>query len=92
MDRFHNLARRSRIAAYVLGRGSEYKFFYLHVENSDEEIRDCARRGLRVCGVIGLVRGRIETAVAESPEAARIMGSAREDFECALVQMSAPVN
>jgi len=89
-DLCHEIANRSRVAAYVLGNGTEYALFWLHARAEDEEIRECARRGFNRCGVIGLVGEKIVMVSRYGTES--LMESARDDFELALMQRGASVN
>jgi hypothetical protein len=94
-ERFHELARRSRIAAMVLGRGNAFELFYLHENNSEDSIQEAARRGFRAMGIVGMLPdGRVQTEAQEGEEAASIMASATSDFRHALARMHAhaPVN
>jgi hypothetical protein len=87
LDSFKNLASRSSICAMVVGKGQEFRLFYLHEDGVDEEIRAAAEQGYLSCGLIGLLaNGRLE--MQSEPDASEsLMLFARAEFLTALTLM-----
>jgi hypothetical protein len=83
------LASRATICAMVVGKGQDFRLFYLHENNVDDEIRAAAEAGYRSCGLIGLLpNGRLEVqSEADAPET--LMLFARTEFLTALTLMHA---
>jgi hypothetical protein len=86
-DRFKSLALRASVAAMVLGKGQEFRLFYLHENGIDEEIRAAAEQGYRSCGLIGLVNDHFVMEMQpDAPE--RLMLEARVEFLSAVAFMA----
>lgn len=84
-----SLASRASICAMVVGKGQDFRLFYLHENNVDNEIREAAETGFRSCGLIGLLpNGRLEMQ-AEPDASESLMLYARTEFLTALTLMHA---
>jgi hypothetical protein len=87
-DRFRSLARRASVAAMVVAKDQEFRLFYLHESNIDEEIHTAAAQGFRSCGFIGVVNDRL--VMEREPDAPeRLMLEARLEFMSAVAFMAA---